>query len=84
MIVFAATSENQTALPYNDEKHGIFTYHLLEKLKETKGDVSLGELEKHLISKVKLTALKEKRSEQDPKVLMSPDMINIYKTINLY
>ncbi|MCQ2315201.1 MAG: leucine-rich repeat protein [Bacteroidales bacterium] len=40
MVVFSAASDEQTALPYLDMGHGMFTYYLLKKLKETKGDVT--------------------------------------------
>jgi len=32
MVVFSASTGEQTALPYHDEKHGMFTYFLLKKL----------------------------------------------------
>ncbi len=44
MIVFTAATGDQTAYPYKEQKHGMFTYFLLKKLKETKGDVTLGQL----------------------------------------
>ena len=30
LVVFSASSEEQSSLPFNDEQHGIFTYHLLK------------------------------------------------------
>lgn len=44
MVVFSAASDEQTALPYLDMGHGMFTYYLLKKLQETKGDVTYQEL----------------------------------------
>lgn len=44
MVVFSAASDEQTALPYLDMGHGLFTYFLLKKLQDTKGDVTYQEL----------------------------------------
>lgn len=44
MVVFSAASEEQTALPYLDMGHGLFTYYVLKKLQDSKGDVTYQEL----------------------------------------
>ena len=44
MVVFTAAQGDETAYPYKEQGHGMFTYYLLKKLQETKGDVTLGEL----------------------------------------
>ena len=53
MVVFSAAQEDQTAYPYAEKAHGLFTYYILKKLKETKGKVTLGELEDYVTSEVK-------------------------------
>jgi len=53
MVVFSAAQEDQTAYPYTEKAHGLFTYYILKKLKETKGKVTLGELEDYVTSEVK-------------------------------
>lgn len=35
IVVFTATSEGQRAFVHQESRHGIFTYFLLKKLKET-------------------------------------------------
>lgn len=50
MVVFTAAQGDETAYPYKEEGHGLFTYYLLKKLQETKGDVTLGELGDSLVS----------------------------------
>ena len=57
----------------------MFTYHLLKKLQETKGDVSMGDLSDYLESKVSLQSLKENKKEQDPKVNTSHKVINDWR-----
>ena len=39
MVVFSAAQGYETAMPYTDESHGMFTYYILKKLQETGGDV---------------------------------------------
>ncbi|PLX20695.1 MAG: hypothetical protein C0599_08605, partial [Salinivirgaceae bacterium] len=48
MIVFTAVSGDETAHPYKDKNHGLFTYFLLKKLQESKGNTTLGELQEYI------------------------------------
>jgi len=68
MVVFTASSGEQSALSYKDEKHGMFTYFLLKKLQETKGNVSYGELADYLEQNVSVESLRKNGKEQDPEV----------------
>ena len=74
MIVFSASSSDQSSLPYHKEAHGMFTFHLLKKLQETKGAISMGALSDYLIDKVSLQSLKENKKEQDPTVNASQEV----------
>ena len=78
MVVFSASSGNQTALPFKEQKHGYFTYYLLKKIQETKGNVSLGELEKYIKEKVSLETTKAVRP-QDPEVNVSTSISNTWQ-----
>jgi len=53
IVVFSAAQGDQTAYPYKEKGHGLFTYYILKKLKETKGDVSFGELTDYVTTEVK-------------------------------
>ncbi len=44
IVVFSAASGDETAHPFEEQSHGLFTYFLLKKLQETKGEVTLKEL----------------------------------------
>jgi len=44
MVVFSAASGRQSAIPYREMGHGLFTYFLLKKLRETLGKVTAGDL----------------------------------------
>ncbi len=74
MVVFAATSEAQTALPYEEQNHGMFTYFLLKKLQESKGNVTLGELDEYILKKVSYESFFQNNKEQTPQVLVPNTM----------
>jgi len=72
MVIFSATSEDQSAFPYKDKQHGMFTYYLLKKLQETKGDVSYKELYEYIHRNVSIEILKVNSKPQDPQTKVSP------------
>lgn len=72
VVVFSATSEDQTAMPYAEKSHGMFTYYLLKHLKETKGNVSLLDLKDYLSRNVSQNSTIINRKAQTPTVLTSP------------
>ena len=71
MIVFAATSGEQSALAYHAEKHGLFTYYLLKRIQETAGKLTYGELADYLEKKVPAESLRINEKEQEPEVRVS-------------
>jgi hypothetical protein len=79
LVVFSASSGDQSSLPYHKEAHGMFTYHLLKKLQETQGNVSMGELSDYLDDNVSLRSLKENKKEQDPSVNISQEVIDDWR-----
>ena len=83
MVIFAATSEDQSALPYKDKQHGMFTYFLLKKLQETKGDVSYGALEEFIRNNVSIESLKINNKAQDPKANVSQQAKTEWETWKL-
>jgi hypothetical protein len=64
--IISATSDDQSALPYKEKNHGFFTYFLLKKLKETKGEVSLKDLSDYLIDVIPLQSVLLNNKEQIP------------------
>jgi uncharacterized caspase-like protein len=67
-VVFSAARGNEFAYPYPDKEHGLFTYFLLKKLQETKGDVALGDLGKYITTQVLQTCIKIKVPSQTPTI----------------
>ena len=72
LVVFSASSGEQSALPLNKEKHGLFTFYLLKALQETAGDISYERLAEYIRSNVSIESLRENGKEQDPVVNVSP------------
>jgi len=83
LIVFSATSENQSAWAYNSKQHGIFTYFLLKKLKETKGEINYNDLFESLKYNVNDKALDLDKPIQTPQVNVSKNKQNTWKTMKL-
>lgn len=79
LVVFSASSEEQPALSYQKEKHGLFTYFLLKKLKETNGDVSYDELSEYLGSEVPIKSIMINNMEQTPKIYISQTLGDEWK-----
>ena len=82
-VVFSASQGDETAYPYNDKKHGMFTYFLLKKLQETKGNVSLGELGDYIIDNVRQQSVVINRKSQTPVVTPSSAMNDKWSIIKL-
>ena len=74
MVVFSAASGDQTAYPYQEQGHGLFTYFLLKKLQETKGAVTLGDLGNYIIDNVTKESVVSNGKSQTPTVTCSEIM----------
>ena len=83
VIVFSAAQGNETAYPYKDKKHGMFTYFLLKKLQETKGEVTLGDLSECLADEVGRQSFIKNNKIQTPTVSVAPSLQNSWKSLKL-
>lgn len=81
LVVFSAASGAETAYPYKEKGHGMFTYFLLKKLQETKGVVTLGELSDYITTNVKRQSVVTNRKAQTPTVMVSSSMENNWKEL---
>lgn len=79
LMVFAASSGEESALPWGEKQHGFFTYHLLKKLQETQGQVTYEFLSEYLRREVRLQALRVNGKDQNPQHLISPSMGSEWK-----
>lgn len=83
MIVFSATSNDETAYPYEEKGHGLFTYFLLKKLRDSKGNVTLGELGNYIIDNVSREAVVSNSKKQTPTVIPSQAVVNSWQSMKL-
>ncbi|MBQ7514040.1 MAG: caspase family protein [Prevotella sp.] len=68
MVVFSAAQGNETAYPYQEKQHGLFTYYILKQIQEKKGRVSLGELSDYVSEQVGRMSILENNKSQTPSV----------------
>jgi len=83
LVVFTASSGEQSALPYEKEQHGMFTFYLLKKIKESQGDISYGDLSDYISQNVSLESLRINQKEQDPTVNVSSSVEGSWESWNL-
>lgn len=83
LVVFSAAQGDETAYPYNEKGHGMFTYFLLKKLQESKGEVTYGELAKYIKEQVSRRAIVINEKSQTPTVIPSSSMGEGWKKMKL-
>ncbi len=74
IVVFTASSGDESSLPWKEKQHGMFTYFLLKKLQESKGDVTFSDLSTFLKEKVSLESVRTNSKSQNPQTLYSQDL----------
>lgn len=82
-VVFSASSGDETAMTYKEKAHGMFTYFLLKKLQETKGNVSYSELAEYISNNVKKESLLINNKPQTPVIATSPSAVSTWKDMKL-
>ncbi len=70
-------------MPFEDKSHGLFTYYLLKKLQETKGQVNYGELAEYLKDNVRKEAFLTNEKLQTPVIATSAEMQSAWKSMTL-
>lgn len=83
MVVFSAAQGDETAYPLTEQHHGLFTYYLLKKIKETKGNVTLVELYDYIHKQVGRTSIVDNGKSQTPTVTTSVGLAERWKTMKL-
>lgn len=83
MVVFSAATGDETAFPYQEKGHGMFTYFLLKKLQDTKGDVTLGELAEYIQTNVRQQSIVVNRKSQTPTITPSLQLGDSWKSLKL-
>ncbi|MCH5229206.1 MAG: caspase family protein [Muribaculaceae bacterium] len=83
LVVLSATTADQSAFPYHEKNHGLFSYYLLKKLSDSKGEVTLGELSDFIITEVSRQSILENKKPQIPSVKFSNSMTDNWRSISL-
>jgi hypothetical protein len=83
LIVFNAATGDETALPYIEKQHGMFTYFLLKKLQESNGKTTLNELGNYIVINVTRQSLVINKKSQTPQVNTSPQVQNTWQSFKL-
>ena len=83
LVVFSAATGDETAYPFKDKQHGLFTYFLLKKLQETKGDINYADLSSYIIQNVKQQSIIVNQKSQTPQVNVSGDLQTTWTKLKL-
>lgn len=83
MVVFSAASADETAFPYEEKGHGMFTYYLLKKIQESKGSATLGEISSYVINNVRQQSIVINRKSQTPHISSSGSFSESWEKIRL-
>ena len=71
MVVFSAAQGDETAYPDKEKQHGMFTYYLLKKLQDTRGNVTLQDLGNYISANVRKQSIVLNGKLQTPCVIPS-------------
>lgn len=82
-IVISSAQGDETAYPFEEQQHGLFTYFLLKKLKESQGNVDLGTLVEYITDNVTKKSLVINGKSQTPTVNYSEEIANDWKNWKL-
>lgn len=83
LVVFSASSEDEIANPHIEEQHGLFTYYFLKKLKQSKGDITLGELSDYIKTNVYQNSLISLKQTQTPNINISFEFNGDWKKVKI-
>ena len=83
IVVFSAAQGDETAYPYREKNHGLFTYFLLKGLKESNGKMPLGELEDYIRQNVAQQSIIVNSKSQTPSVSYSSSLQDKWRKFEL-
>ncbi len=83
LVVLSAASGDQTAFPYHEKGHGLFSYYLIKKINESKGEATLGEIADYVSSEVAKQAVVVNQKPQTPGVKASLDLGTAWRELRL-
>ena len=82
-IVISACQGVEMAYPYEEQKHGLFTYCFLKSLQTTNGKVCLGDVYDYIQENVSAISKRDNGKIQTPSVMVSSDLSEIWRNVKL-
>jgi hypothetical protein len=82
-VVFSSSTGEESSSIYQDKQHGLFTYFLLKKLQETKGEITYKDLNDYLSSEVARQSIIVNSKKQTPTLNVSPQLGNQWESWKL-
>jgi hypothetical protein len=82
LIIFTAVTGDETAHPYTEKQHGLFSYFLMKKLQESRGDISFQSLSSYITTNVNQHSVVGGK-EQNPTVIISPTLLPTWQNLKL-
>lgn len=83
IVVFSAATGDETAYPYGEKQHGLFTYFLLKELQQTNGECSFKSLSNYINENVKQQSIVVNQKSQTPTIIASPAVQNSWEMMKL-
>lgn len=83
IVVLKAAGENESAYMMKNKSHGLFTYFLLKKLKETKGDITIGELTEYIRNEVAASAIIQYKRSQTVNTVIAPALKASWQNVKM-
>lgn len=77
-VVISSAQGDETAYPYSEQNHGLFTYFILKKLKESNGDITLGALFDYVKDNVRKKSLVANGKSQTPMVTSAREINDVW------
>lgn len=83
LVIFSATQGDETAFPFREKEHGLFTYYLIDKINNAQGTLSLGDLQKYVSTEVLRKSVVINRKRQTPCINTSSGIGATWQDIRL-
>ena len=77
VIVLSATEGDDIAYPDDENQHGLFTYYILKKLQESKGNITIAELSTYVMENVRKASVVKNTRIQQPTINYSSNKITL-------
>jgi len=83
IVVFSAATGDETAFPYGQKYHGLFTYYLLKKMKEDISNITYKGLIDYLSTNVGQQSVIMNQKSQTPQIRVSSELADEWQNFKL-